>query len=283
MCCSGSEEEYSSAKAAAAADLATLQKQLTGGEVEPGCEGVVARRYWPENSILRRDVAVFFSELSDLVSSELSELVALPDATTLKTSLFSWASDTMTSTTSSISRALEAAAPVIVLAKTVVSDAALAEAQAQLAAAATPVETAVSEAAVLEPMAEERIIPMESAAEPTEPVVEEVTPAAAEAELPVAVPVATHRNGIACFLRRLLLLSALGAGAAVAAHHRQAIAGEVNKRVAQLRAMRPKAQPSNAMPAEAPADATPAPAEEAAAAAPVEAPAQPVAAPGAAL
>ena len=275
----GSSEEYTHAKEAAAADLATLQKQLTGGEVDPGCEGVVARRYWPENAVLRRDVAVFFSELSDMVSSELSSMVELPDAATVKASLFSWATETMTSTTSSISRALEAAAPVIVLAKTVVSDAALAEAQAALAEAQV---TAVNEG--LEPLHEELVAPTESA-EQAVSLVEEVTPTAEEAQLPVAVPVATlQRNGIARFLRSLLLLSALGAGAAVAVHHREAIAGEVSKRVAQLQGIRPKAPSAKPVgTAEASADASPALAEWPAAVVPAEAPAQPAAASGAAL
>jgi Tfp pilus assembly protein PilP len=108
------------------------------------------------------------------------------------------------------------------------------------------------------------------------PLVEEVT--YEEAELTVTVPVKTpSRYSLARFLRRLLLLSALGAGAAAAVHHREAIAGEVKKRVAQLQAMRPKA------PREVSAEDSPAPVEQPAAAATVEAPAQPAAVPGAAL
>ena len=84
------------------------------------------RRLFPENAVLRRDIAAFFSELTDMV--------APTDAAAMKASLYAWASDAMESTSNSIARALEAAAPIITLAKAAVSDTVLLDVQASMGA-----------------------------------------------------------------------------------------------------------------------------------------------------
>jgi hypothetical protein len=61
-------------------------------------------------------------------------------------------------------------------------------------------------------------------------------------DVPAPVMVQQRGGGVARFLRRLAVFTALGAGAAVAVQNRAVIMEEVNKRVAQIQSMR-KAKP----------------------------------------
>jgi len=182
----------------------------------------VPRRLFPENAVLRRDIAAFFSELTDMV--------APTDAAAMKASLYAWASDAMESTSNSIARALEAAAPIITLAKAAVSDTVLLDVQASMGA----------------PIAEETVAVVQEAevtmGEPAPLSVSELPTATLEPVMPTDVPapvmVQQRGGGVVRFIRRLLMLTVLGAGAAVAVQNRAVIMEEVNKRVAQIQSMR---------------------------------------------